>query len=64
MHHLLEETPGIEFIWLIDEGVPGVIVQRNAYFSVVSYRKNGEEIIAAVENDEFETTGQIGYESN
>lgn len=63
MHHLLE-NPGIEFIWMIDDNVPGVIVQRNAYFSIVNYTKNGEEITAVVENDEFEITGQIGYESD
>lgn len=63
MHHLLEK-PGVEFIWLIDDNVPGVIEQRNAYFSVVTYVKNGEEITTVVENDEFEVTGQIGYESD
>jgi len=63
MHHLLEK-PGIEFIWMIDENVPGVIEQRNAYFSIVTYVKNGQEITTVVENDEFETTGQIGYETD
>lgn len=63
MHHLLEK-PGVEFVWLIDDNVPGVIEQRNAYFSIVTYVKNGEEITTVVENDEFEVTGQIGYESD
>lgn len=63
MHHLLEK-PGVEFIWLIDENLPGVIEQRNAYFSIVTYVKDGKEITTVVENDEFEITGQIGYESD
>lgn len=63
MHHLLEK-PGVEFVWMINDNVPGVIEQRNAYFSVVTYVKNGEEITTVVENDEFEVTGQIGYESD
>lgn len=63
MHHLLEK-PGVEFIWLIDENLPGVIEQRNAYFSIVTFVKDGIEITTVVENDEFEITGQIGYESD
>lgn len=63
MHHLLE-NPGIEFVWLIEDNIPGVIVQRNAYFSVVKYVVDGEEITTEIDNDEFEVTGQIGYESD
>lgn len=63
MHHLLEK-PGVEFIWLIDDNLPGVIEQRNAYYSIVTFVKDGIEITTVVENDEFEVTGQIGYESD
>jgi hypothetical protein len=63
MHHLLE-NPGIEFIWLIDENVPGVIMRRNAYFSIVKYMLDGKEVIMEIDNDEFEITGQIGYETD
>jgi len=63
MHHLLEK-PGVEFIWLIDDNLPGVIEQRNAYYSIVTFVKDGIEITTVVENDEFEVTGQIGYETD
>jgi hypothetical protein len=49
---------------MIDENVPGVIEQRNAYFSVVSYMRDEEKITTVVDNNDFEVTGQIGYESD
>lgn len=61
MHHLLE-SPGIEFVWLIDEAIPGVIVQRNTYFSIIKYVVDDVEELAVISNDDFEVTGQIGYE--
>lgn len=63
MHHLLEK-PGVKQIWMIEEGVPGVLLQENAFFSKVRFSAGGIEYNIDVENDEFISIGQIGYEND
>lgn len=63
MHHLLER-PTVKQIWMIDEGVSGIVIEEHAFFSKVRYSAGGIEYNTDVANDEFITIGEIGYESN
>jgi hypothetical protein len=64
MHHLLEETDRLTRIHMIDENVPGWLIQENAYFSRVSYDFLGHHYEIDVLNDEYIVVEQIGYESD
>lgn len=44
----------IEYIWLTDENVPGVLMHHGAFVSWVRYTKGGITYEVLVENDEFE----------
>lgn len=64
MNHLLEETDRFTRIHMIDENVPGWLIQEHAYFSRVSYSYLGHQYEIEVLNDDFIVVEQIGYESD
>jgi hypothetical protein len=64
MHHLLEETERLTRIHMIEENVPGLLIQENAFFSRVSYDYLGHHYEINVLNDSYITVEQIGYEND
>lgn len=64
MHHLLEETERLTRIHMIEENVPGLLIQENAFFSRVSYNYLGHHYEIDVLNDSYITVEQIGYEND
>lgn len=66
MHHLLEEVrvDNLTRIHMIEENVPGWLIQENAFYSRVSYDYMGHNYEIDVLNDEFIVVEQIGYETD
>lgn len=44
----------IEYVWLIEENLPGILLQHGAYCSWVRYTSGGFTYEVLLENDEFE----------
>ena len=44
----------MEYVWMIEENVPGILLIRGAYVSFVRYTTGGFTYEVWVENNEFE----------
>jgi hypothetical protein len=65
MHHLLEKpVERLTRIHMIEENVPGWLVQHNAHFSRVSFDHLGHHYEIDVLNDDYIIVEQIGYEND
>lgn len=55
-----------EIVWLTEERHFAVLVQRDAFFSIVKYTRDGNDYEVIIENDDYETWEEhaIDYEQD